>query len=155
MAWAWHGKCESDTAALSKSNGKDSLNTYRHGMGTACYVWIGLKCLIRCSVRSPVCRTLISISIPPLRHVTVLNYIITYRDNLILRNIKFDMLFYRVYMKQVKPSLPPPTFRGIDYTAFYSTTAQLTTIKLFHFPMCHFHVSASTWSSSGRLPTKE
>jgi len=25
-AWAWHGKCESDTAALCKSNGKDILN---------------------------------------------------------------------------------------------------------------------------------
>jgi len=25
MAWAWHGKCESDTAALCKSNGKDSF----------------------------------------------------------------------------------------------------------------------------------
>jgi len=24
-AWAWHGKCESDTAALCKSNGKDTL----------------------------------------------------------------------------------------------------------------------------------
>jgi hypothetical protein len=23
-AWAWHGKCESDTAALCKSNGKDT-----------------------------------------------------------------------------------------------------------------------------------
>jgi hypothetical protein len=22
-AWTWHGKCESDTAALCKSNGKD------------------------------------------------------------------------------------------------------------------------------------
>jgi len=30
-AWAWHGKCESDTAALLKSNGKD---TARHGRGT-------------------------------------------------------------------------------------------------------------------------
>ena len=26
MAWARHGKCESDTAALCKSNGKDILN---------------------------------------------------------------------------------------------------------------------------------
>ena len=24
-AWAWHGKCESDTAALCKSNGKDAF----------------------------------------------------------------------------------------------------------------------------------
>ena len=24
-AWAWHGKCESDTAALCKSNGKDQF----------------------------------------------------------------------------------------------------------------------------------
>jgi len=24
-AWAWHGKCESDTAALYKSNGKDTF----------------------------------------------------------------------------------------------------------------------------------
>ena len=23
--WAWHGKCESDTAALRKSNGKDTF----------------------------------------------------------------------------------------------------------------------------------
>jgi hypothetical protein len=23
--WAWHGKCESDTAALCKSNGKDTF----------------------------------------------------------------------------------------------------------------------------------
>ena len=51
-AWAWHGKCESDTAALCKSNGKDILNPYRRGMagerhgrgmGTAYYVWIGLN----------------------------------------------------------------------------------------------------------------
>ena len=26
-AWAWHGKCESDTAALCKSNGKDTFLT--------------------------------------------------------------------------------------------------------------------------------
>jgi hypothetical protein len=26
MEWAWHGKCESDTAALFKSNGKGILN---------------------------------------------------------------------------------------------------------------------------------
>jgi len=25
VAWAWHGKCESDTAALWKSNGKDTF----------------------------------------------------------------------------------------------------------------------------------
>jgi len=25
MAWAWYGKCESDTAALCKSNGKDTF----------------------------------------------------------------------------------------------------------------------------------
>ena len=24
-AWAWHGKCESNTAALSQSNGKDTF----------------------------------------------------------------------------------------------------------------------------------
>jgi hypothetical protein len=24
-AWAWHGKCESDTATLCKSNGKDTF----------------------------------------------------------------------------------------------------------------------------------
>jgi len=24
-AWAWHGKCESDSAALCKSNGKDTF----------------------------------------------------------------------------------------------------------------------------------
>jgi hypothetical protein len=24
-AWPWHGKCESDTAALCKSNGKDTF----------------------------------------------------------------------------------------------------------------------------------
>ena len=44
MVGAWHGKCESDTAALCKSNGK---NPWRHGtagerygrgMGTTCYV---------------------------------------------------------------------------------------------------------------------
>ena len=27
MAWARHGKCESDTAALCKSNGKDTFQT--------------------------------------------------------------------------------------------------------------------------------
>ena len=31
MAWSWHGKCESDTAALCKSIGKDILNPLRHG----------------------------------------------------------------------------------------------------------------------------
>ena len=46
---AWHGKCESDTAALCKSNGKDTFQTLRgtawqeNGMDTACYVWIGLN----------------------------------------------------------------------------------------------------------------
>ena len=25
VAWAWHGKCESDTDALCKSNGKDTF----------------------------------------------------------------------------------------------------------------------------------
>jgi hypothetical protein len=25
VAWAWHGKCESDTAALCKSNGKNTF----------------------------------------------------------------------------------------------------------------------------------
>jgi len=32
-AWAWHGKCESDTAALCKSNGKDTFKPL-----AACYV---------------------------------------------------------------------------------------------------------------------
>jgi len=27
MAWARHGKCESDTAALCESNGKDTFQT--------------------------------------------------------------------------------------------------------------------------------
>ena len=42
--WAWHGKCESDTAALCKSNGKDTFKTLSgtawqgNGMGSACYV---------------------------------------------------------------------------------------------------------------------
>ena len=41
MAWAWHGKCESDTAALCQSNGKDTLQTLSgttwqgNGMGAA------------------------------------------------------------------------------------------------------------------------
>jgi len=41
MAWVWHGKCESDTAALCKSNGKDTFQTLSgtawqgNGMGTA------------------------------------------------------------------------------------------------------------------------
>jgi len=34
MAWAWHGKFESDTAALCKSNGERPLAA-RHGRGTA------------------------------------------------------------------------------------------------------------------------
>jgi len=44
MAWARHGKCESDTAALRKSNGKDTFQTLSgmawqgNGMGAACYV---------------------------------------------------------------------------------------------------------------------
>ena len=32
MVGAWHGKCESDTVALCKSNGKDTFQTLR---GTA------------------------------------------------------------------------------------------------------------------------
>ena len=48
MTWAWQGKCESDTVALCKSNGRDTWHGMvgeRHGrgMGTSCYVWIGLK----------------------------------------------------------------------------------------------------------------
>jgi hypothetical protein len=36
MAWARHGKCESDTAALCKTNVKDSKPlAARHGRGTA------------------------------------------------------------------------------------------------------------------------
>ena len=41
MAWAWYGKCESDTAALCKSNGKDTFLTLSgtawqgNGMGEA------------------------------------------------------------------------------------------------------------------------
>jgi hypothetical protein len=44
MVGAWHGKCESDTAALYKSNGRHLLKplSARHGRGTACHVWIGL-----------------------------------------------------------------------------------------------------------------
>jgi hypothetical protein len=44
MAWALHGKFESNTAALRKSNGKDTFQTLsgtawqENGMGTACYV---------------------------------------------------------------------------------------------------------------------
>ena len=40
-AWAWHGKCESDTATLCKSNGKDTFYTFSgtawqgNGMGMA------------------------------------------------------------------------------------------------------------------------
>ena len=43
-AWAWHGKCGSDTAALCKSNGKDTFWTLSgtawqgNGMGMACCV---------------------------------------------------------------------------------------------------------------------
>jgi len=42
MVWAWHGKCESDTTALCKSNGKDTFYTLsgkawaRHGNGMLC-----------------------------------------------------------------------------------------------------------------------
>jgi hypothetical protein len=48
MAWAQHGKCESDTAALCKSKGKKTHSkpsAVQHGrrMGTACYVWISRK----------------------------------------------------------------------------------------------------------------
>jgi hypothetical protein len=32
MARARHGMCESNTAALCKSNGKDNLNSFWHGM---------------------------------------------------------------------------------------------------------------------------
>jgi hypothetical protein len=38
MARARHVMCESNTAALCKSNGKDNQNTSWHGMGTAWYV---------------------------------------------------------------------------------------------------------------------
>jgi len=44
MAWAWHGKCKSDTASLCKSNGEDTFLTLSNtawqgnGMGAACYV---------------------------------------------------------------------------------------------------------------------
>ena len=42
MDGAWQGKCESDTAAMCKSNGKDTFYTLSgtawHGMGRACYV---------------------------------------------------------------------------------------------------------------------
>jgi hypothetical protein len=47
-ARAWYGKCESDTAALCKSNGKDTFYTpsgrawQGNGMGAASYVLIGL-----------------------------------------------------------------------------------------------------------------
>jgi len=27
MTWVWHGKCESDTAAMCKSNGKYTFST--------------------------------------------------------------------------------------------------------------------------------
>ena len=37
VAWAWHGKCESDTAALCKSNGTHSKPlAARHGNGMLC-----------------------------------------------------------------------------------------------------------------------
>ena len=38
MAWAWHGKCESDTAMLCKSNGKGTFSGTAwqgNGMGVA------------------------------------------------------------------------------------------------------------------------
>jgi len=43
VAWARHGKCESDTAALCKSYGKDTWHGmagewHGRGMGMACYV---------------------------------------------------------------------------------------------------------------------
>jgi len=40
MAWSWHGKCESDTAALCKSSGKtlSGKALQGNGMGAACYV---------------------------------------------------------------------------------------------------------------------
>ena len=43
-----HGMCDSNTAALCKLNGKDTIQTLSgkawqgNGMGTACYVWINL-----------------------------------------------------------------------------------------------------------------
>jgi len=41
-AWAWHGKCESDTAAMCKSNGKDTFKPlaswHGRGMSMDCYV---------------------------------------------------------------------------------------------------------------------
>ena len=45
MTWAWHGKCESDTPHCVNQMGKTHSNhlAVRHGRGTACYVWIGLK----------------------------------------------------------------------------------------------------------------
>jgi len=56
MAWAPHGKCESDTAKLCKSNGKDTFWTlsgtawWGSGMGMACYVRIGLMGHYSCVV---------------------------------------------------------------------------------------------------------
>jgi hypothetical protein len=44
VAWAWYGVCESDTAALCKSNGKETFKTRSgtawqgNGMSAACYV---------------------------------------------------------------------------------------------------------------------
>jgi len=32
MGMAWYGMCESNMAALCKSNEKDNLNPWRHGM---------------------------------------------------------------------------------------------------------------------------
>ena len=57
MVGAWHGKCESDTAALCKSNGKVTFYTLsgtaraRHGNGMLC-VWIGLWWLCYTALRS-------------------------------------------------------------------------------------------------------
>jgi hypothetical protein len=51
-AWEWHGKCESDTATLCKSNGMTHSKSLvaQHGRGTACYVWIGLNIAPRAAV---------------------------------------------------------------------------------------------------------
>jgi hypothetical protein len=43
MAGERHGMCESNMAALCKSNGKDNLKAKRNGVGTAWYVWISLN----------------------------------------------------------------------------------------------------------------
>ena len=71
-AWARHGNCESDTAALCKSSGKDTFYTLSgtawqgNGMGAACYVWIGLKSLTtRCWFPTVVIQVMFS---APLSH---------------------------------------------------------------------------------------